>query len=66
MYATCLFCNKPLGQNESIEHFPIGRRLAKAASYCGNRTLSMNDLALAAANSGWVCSRKWGASNSTT
>jgi hypothetical protein len=28
MYATCLFCNKPLGQNESIEHFPIGRRLA--------------------------------------
>ena len=28
MYATCLFCNKPLGQNESIEHFPVGRRLA--------------------------------------
>ncbi|MGQ0642332.1 MAG: hypothetical protein ACT4P6_16415 [Gemmatimonadaceae bacterium] len=28
MYATCLFCNKPLGQNEAIETFPVGRRLA--------------------------------------
>ena len=28
MYATCLFCNKPLGRNESIEAFPVGRRLA--------------------------------------
>jgi hypothetical protein len=28
MYATCLFCNRPLGSNESIEHFPVGRRLA--------------------------------------
>jgi hypothetical protein len=28
MYATCLFCNKPLGSNEAIEHFPVGRRLA--------------------------------------
>ena len=28
MYATCLFCNRPLGNNESIEHFPVGRRLA--------------------------------------
>jgi hypothetical protein len=28
MYATCLFCNGSLGRNESIEHFPIGRRLA--------------------------------------
>ncbi len=28
MYATCLFCNRSLGHNESIEHFPIGRRLA--------------------------------------
>ena len=28
MYATCLFCNRPLGHNESIEHFPVGRRLA--------------------------------------
>jgi hypothetical protein len=28
MYATCLFCNKPLGQNEAIERFPVGRRLA--------------------------------------
>src|ERR687883_176666 len=28
MYATCLFCNRPLGSNESIEHFPVGKRLA--------------------------------------
>ncbi|MBL0171219.1 MAG: hypothetical protein IPP90_10895 [Gemmatimonadaceae bacterium] len=28
MYATCLFCNSALGRNESIEHFPVGRRLA--------------------------------------
>ena len=28
MYATCLFCNRPLGSNESIEQFPVGRRLA--------------------------------------
>ena len=28
MYATCLFCNGALGRNESIEHFPVGRRLA--------------------------------------
>ncbi|HEX6050785.1 MAG TPA: hypothetical protein VFZ21_16010 [Gemmatimonadaceae bacterium] len=28
MYATCLFCNKALGQNEAIERFPVGRRLA--------------------------------------
>jgi hypothetical protein len=28
MYSTCLFCNRPLGDNEVIEHFPIGRRLA--------------------------------------
>jgi hypothetical protein len=27
MYATCLFCHSNLGTNESIEHFPIGRRL---------------------------------------
>ena len=32
MYATCLFCNRPLGQNESIEHFAVGRRLAFDAS----------------------------------
>ena len=32
MYATCLFCNKPLGQNEAIERFPVGRRLAFDAS----------------------------------
>jgi hypothetical protein len=28
MYSTCIFCQKPLGDNEIIEHFPIGRRLA--------------------------------------
>ncbi len=28
MYTTCLFCNKPLGANEVVESFPVGRRLA--------------------------------------
>ncbi|MEO7458294.1 MAG: hypothetical protein ABIY52_18695 [Gemmatimonadaceae bacterium] len=28
MYSACLFCSAPLGANEAIEHFPIGRRLA--------------------------------------
>ena len=28
MYRTCLFCKKPLGSNEVIESFPVGRRLA--------------------------------------
>jgi hypothetical protein len=28
MYATCLFCNKSLGNNDAIETFPVGRRLA--------------------------------------
>lgn len=28
MYNTCLFCNGSLGTNESIEHFPVGRRIA--------------------------------------
>ena len=28
MYSTCLFCHQPLGANEAIEQFPIGRRLA--------------------------------------
>ena len=28
MYATCLFCNKPLGNNETFETFPVGKRLA--------------------------------------
>ncbi len=28
MYQTCLFCKKPLGSNEVIESFPVGRRLA--------------------------------------
>ena len=28
MYKTCMFCNRPLGANEVVEHFPVGRRLA--------------------------------------
>jgi hypothetical protein len=28
MYATCLFCNAPFEKNESLEAFPVGRRLA--------------------------------------
>ncbi len=28
MYSTCIFCHSDLGKNESVEHFPIGRRLA--------------------------------------
>lgn len=28
MYSTCTFCHAPLGANELIEHFPVGRRLA--------------------------------------
>ena len=28
MYSTCLFCNRDLGANEVVEHFPVGRRLA--------------------------------------
>jgi hypothetical protein len=28
MYATCLFCNQPLGTNATFESFPVGRRLA--------------------------------------
>lgn len=28
MYSTCIFCHSPLGENESIEHFSVGRRLA--------------------------------------
>ena len=28
MYQTCMFCNRPLGVNEVVEHFPVGRRLA--------------------------------------
>jgi hypothetical protein len=28
MYATCLCCHAPLGSNEVIEPFPVGRRLA--------------------------------------
>ena len=28
MYATCLFCTRPLGANEILERFPVGRRVA--------------------------------------
>lgn len=28
MYTTCMFCNKPLGTNQVVETFPVGRRLA--------------------------------------
>lgn len=28
MFATCIYCNQPLGANEAIEEFPVGRRLA--------------------------------------
>ncbi len=28
MYGTCLFCKRPLGSNEVVETFPVGRRLA--------------------------------------
>lgn len=28
VYSTCLFCHAPLGANEIVEHFPVGRRLA--------------------------------------
>lgn len=28
MYAACIWCNQPLGRNETIEQFPVGRRLA--------------------------------------
>jgi len=28
MFSTCIFCNKPLGRNQSLEAFPVGERLA--------------------------------------
>ena len=28
MYSTCIFCQRPLGANEIVEPFPVGRRLA--------------------------------------
>jgi hypothetical protein len=28
VYSTCIFCHTGLGSNQSIEHFPVGRRLA--------------------------------------
>jgi len=28
MYSACLYCHAGLGQNEAVEHFPVGRRLA--------------------------------------
>jgi hypothetical protein len=32
VYATCLFCKGPLGRNEAIENFQVGRRLAYEAT----------------------------------
>ena len=32
MYASCLYCHSALGHNESVEHFPVGRRLAYDAA----------------------------------
>jgi len=28
VYSTCIFCHSALGKNESVEHFPVGRKLA--------------------------------------
>jgi hypothetical protein len=28
MYKTCIYCTRNLGDNESVENFPVGRRLA--------------------------------------
>jgi hypothetical protein len=28
MYSTCIFCHAGLGSNESLEHFPVGKRIA--------------------------------------
>jgi hypothetical protein len=28
LYSVCIFCQSKLGENDSVEHFPIGRRLA--------------------------------------
>lgn len=28
MFTTCIYCQRPLGSNEVVEHFPVGRRLA--------------------------------------
>lgn len=28
MYKACMFCNRPLGENQVVETFPVGRRLA--------------------------------------
>ena len=28
MYTACIFCHVPFGNNDHIEHFPVGRRLA--------------------------------------
>jgi hypothetical protein len=28
VYSTCTFCHAPLGKNEALEHFPVGKRVA--------------------------------------
>jgi hypothetical protein len=49
MYSTCIFCRNDLGTNQTIEHFPIGKRLAFDAAkgrlwvvchHCGRWNLS--------------------------
>ncbi len=49
MYSTCLICNQSLGANETVEHFPVGKRLAFDAKkgrlwvvchHCGRWNLS--------------------------
>lgn len=49
MYSTCLFCNNSLGGNDTVEEFPVGRRLAFDAGkgrlwvichHCGRWNLS--------------------------
>ena len=37
-----MFCNKPLGTNEVVEAFPVGRRLAFDASEAGSGSCAEN------------------------
>src|SRR4029450_11411867 len=52
MYSTCLFCTNSLGGNDTVEEFPVGRRLAFDAAkgrlwvicqHCGRWNLSPLD-----------------------
>lgn len=33
MYTTCIYCHRPLGSNQAVENFPVGRRLAFDAAH---------------------------------